>query len=178
MEIALGAGDLIPHPRSERGAALRGSLLLFAAMGAARVRRPADAWRHWDEAAAFAEQLRHDYQHPLTQFSGANVAVYGVALEVETGNATAAASRAARLDPSEIPSTNRRAQHYIDVARGHHQAGRADQVLPALLASVAESRETILYSADARELALALVRSSKPRQDPQLDKLAQMLDIT
>ena len=178
VEIALGAGDLIPHPRSERGAALRGSLLLFAAMGAARVRRPADAWRHWDEAAAFAEQLRHDYQHPLTQFSGANVAVYGVALEVETGNATAAASRAARLDPSEIPSTNRRAQHYIDVARGHHQAGRAGQVLPALLASVAESRETILYSADARELVLALVRSSKPRQNPQLDKLAQMLDIT
>ena len=177
-EIALGAGGLIPHPRSTREAALRGSLLLFAAMGSARVSRPADAWRHWDEAATFAERLRHDYQHPHTQFSGANVAVYGVALEVETGNATAAANRAARLDPSEIPSTNRRAQHYIDVARGHHQAGRKGQVLPALLASVAESRETILYSADARELVLGMVRSSKPDQEPNLDKLAQMLDIT
>lgn len=177
-DIALCAGAHIPQPSNERQAALRGSLLLFAAIGAARVCRPADAWRHWDEAALFAEQLRYDYQHPLTQFSGANVAVYGVALEVETGNATAAADRAATLDPSEIPSTNRRAQHYIDVARGHHQVGRSGDVLPALLASVAESRETILYSSDARELVLALVHSSKSHKDSQLVELAQMLDVT
>lgn len=177
-EIALWAGMHIPSPGNAREVALRGSLLLFAAMGAARVCRPADAWRYWDEAAVFAEQLRHDYQHPQTQFSGANVAVYGVALEVETGNATAAANRAARLDPSEIPSSNRRAQHYIDVARGHHQASRNGQVLPALLASVSESRETILYSSDARDLVLALVRSAKLHQDPQLAELAQLLDIT
>lgn len=177
-EIALCAGEHILHPSNEHEAALRGSLLLFAAMGAARACHPADAWRYWDEAATFAEQLRHDYQHPHTQFSGANVSVYGVAIDVETGNAKAAASRAALLDAREIPSTNRRAQHYIDVARGHHQAGRMGEVLPALLSSVAESRETIVYSADARGLVTSLVRSSKPSQDLQLAKLARMLDIT
>jgi transcriptional regulator with XRE-family HTH domain len=177
-EIALCAGEHILHPSNEHAAALRGSLLLFAAMGAARACHPADAWRYWDEASVFAEQLRRDYQHPHTQFSGANVAVYGVAIDVETGNAKAAASRAALLDPREIPSTNRRAQHYIDVARGHHQAGRASEVLPALLSSVAESRETIVYSPDARELVTSLVRSSRPNQDLQLAKLARMLDIT
>lgn len=176
-EIALCAGEHLLRPGNEREAALRGSLLLFAAMGAARDCRPADAWRHWDEAAVFAERLRHDYQHPQTHFSGANVAVYGVALEVETGNATAAAGRAARLDANEIPSTNRRAQHYIDVARGHYQAGRAGDALSALLASVAESRETILYSPDARDLVLALIRSSNAHQNAQLVDLARTLDI-
>ena len=176
-EIALCAGEHVAVPRTPRQAALRGSLLLFAAMGAARVCCPADAWRHWDEAAAIAERLRHDYQHPQTQFCGANVAVYGVALEVETGNACAATDRAARLDPSEIPSSNRRAQHFIDVARGHQQAGRAGQVLPALLSSAGESHETILYSSDARELVLALVRTSKAGETPQLVELARALGI-
>jgi hypothetical protein len=177
-EIALCAGSHVQHPANAREAALRGSLLLFAAMGTARICRPAEAWGYWDEAAAFAEQLRHDYQHPHTQFSGANVMVYGVALEVETGNATAAADRATRLDPSEIPSTNRRAQHYIDLARGHYQAGRKAEVLPALLASASESRETILFSSDAHELVLALVRTGLAERNDQLAQLARKLDIT
>jgi hypothetical protein len=176
-EIALAARQHVPGTNSPREAALRGSLLLFAAMGSARARHPADAWRHWDEAAGIAEQLHHGYQHPHTQFSSANVAVYGVALDVETGNATVAADRATRLDPSTIPSTNRRAQHFIDVARSHQQAGSLAQVLPALFASVAESRETILYSPDARALVLAQVRARRPDQAPQLVQLAQMLDI-
>ncbi|MEY9860583.1 transcriptional regulator with XRE-family HTH domain [Catenulispora sp. GAS73] len=175
--IALCAREHVPGTSTPREAALRGSLLLFAAIGAARVCRPADAWRYWDEAARIAEQLHHGYQHPHTQFSSANVAVYGVALHVETGNAIVAADKAARLDPSEIPSTNRRAQHFIDVARSHHRAGNAAQVLPALLASVAESRETIVYSSDARDLVLAQVRASKPDQVPQLAQLAHLLDI-
>jgi hypothetical protein len=146
-------------------------------MGHARECRHAEAWHHWDEAAAFAERLRHNYQHPYTQFSGANVMVYSVALEVETGNAAAATDRAARLDPNEIPSTNRRAQHYIDVARGHHRAGRKAEVLPALLASAAESAETIVYSPDARALVSTLIRGGRPDQDARLVRLARMLSI-
>ena len=176
-EIALSAMKHVPVARSPREAALRGSLLLFAAIGAARARHPADSWRHWDEAATIAERLPAGYQHPYTQFSQANVAVYGVVLDVETGNATVAAHRAASLDPHEIPTTNRRAQHFIDVARSHHRAGDRAQVVPALLASVAESRETILYSSDARELVLAHVRTCRPDQAPQLAQLAQLLDI-
>ena len=176
-EIALCAREHVPVARTPREAALRGSLLLFAAVGAARACRPADAWRHWDEAAAIAGRLPPGYQHPHTQFSSANVAVYGVVLDVDTGNATVAADRAASLDPHEIPSTNRRAQHFIDLARSHHRAGDAAQVLPALLASVAESRETILYSSDARDLVLTLVRACRTDQSPQLARLAQMLDI-
>jgi len=175
--IALSARQHVPSARTPRAAALRGSLLLFAAIGCARNRHPADAWRYWDEAAGIAQQLHPGYQHPHTQFSSANVAVYGVALDVETGNATVASDRAARLDPSEIPSTNRRAQHFIDLARSHQQAGNAERVLPALLASVAESRETIIYSPDARSLVLTLVRTCRPGQTPQLAQLAELLDI-
>ena len=176
-EIALCAREHVPAAKTPRSVALRGSLMLFAAMGAARARQPADAWMYWDEAAIIAGRLPSGYQHPHTQFSSANVAVYGVVLDVETGNATVATDRAASLDPSEIPSTNRRAQHFIDVARSHHQAGDGAQVLPALLASVAESRETILYSPDARDLVLAQVRACRPEQGPQLAQLAQLLDI-
>lgn len=176
-EIALCAREHVAGVRTPRETALRGSLLLFAAIGAARICRPADAWRYWDEAAGIAEQLHHGYQHPHTQFSSANVAVYGVALDVETGNAITAADKAARVDTSEIPSTNRRAQHLIDVARSHHRAGNAEQVLPALLASIAESQETILYSKDARDLVLAQVRAHRPDQAAELAQLAQLLDI-
>ncbi len=176
-EIALCAKEHLPVATTPRSAALRGSLMLFAAIGAARARQPADAWRYWDEAATIAGRLPHGYQHPHTQFSDANVAVYGVVLDVETGNATVATDRAASLDPSEIPSTNRRAQHFIDVARSHHQAGDGARVLPALLASIAESRETILYSPDARDLVLAQVRACRTDPASQLAHLARLLDI-
>ena len=176
VEIALSARQHLARARTPREAALCGSLLLFAAIGSARACHTADAWRHWDEAARIAQQQR-GYQHPHTQFSSANVAVYGVALDVETGHANVATDRASRLDPSEIPSTNRRAQHFIDLARSHQQAGNTAQVLPALLASVAESRETIVYSADARDLVLALVRACRSDRAPQLAQLAQLLDI-
>jgi transcriptional regulator with XRE-family HTH domain len=179
-ELSLAAAAHVTHPATWEQAALRGSLLLFAAMGTVEQRKSADAWRFWDEASLLADHIGHDYQHPYTQFSGANVANYGVALEIESGNASAAVNRAGRLNPGDLPSTNRRATYYIDLARGHERRGEREGVLGALLACSAESEETIAFSGEARQLVTGLIRAFKPRHKDhhQVAQLAARLGIT
>jgi len=173
---ALAAAHHVDRPRNADEAAHHGALLLFAAMGAASSRHTAQAWRHWDAATADASGLRAGYQHPQTMFGGANVAIYAVAINVECGNASAAVDRAAQLDPGQMPSSNRRAQHFIDLARGHDRAGDRDAVRGTLLESAKASSETIAFNADGRRMVTGLIRATgKP--DAELTRLGAHLGL-
>jgi hypothetical protein len=176
QETAMAAEQHVQGASCWKEEALRGSLLLFAAMGAAHSRWAGQAWRHWDDAVEIASRIGYAYQHPQTLFGGVNVAIYGVALEVECGNAAAAADRAARLDPADMRSTNRRAQHFIDLARVHHRRSEPEAALTALLASVEASEESIVYSADARVIVADLVRTAR-RKDERLTQLGGHLGL-
>jgi hypothetical protein len=80
-------------------------------------------------------------------------------LAVESGDATAALDRGRRVHGEQIPSTNRRAQHYLDLARGHQRRHELDGAAAALTASLNTSREAILFDAHARGIVTELVRS-------------------
>jgi transcriptional regulator with XRE-family HTH domain len=160
-DLALAAASDFLDPHEVRDAMLQGSLLLFAAIGHARARRPAEAWRCWDAAASIGQRLPKTAEHPLTMFSHANIAIYAVALAVETGDATAALDRSRHVHGEQIPSTNRRAQHYLDLARGHQRRRQLDGAAAALRSSLDASREAILFDAHARGIVTELVRDRR-----------------
>ncbi|WP_246083900.1 helix-turn-helix domain-containing protein, partial [Nonomuraea diastatica] len=123
-----------------------GALHLFDAIAHARLRRPADAWRSWSIAQQAADALEPAHHHPLTMFGRANVAIYAVAINVETGQAANAITSASRIDLSTIPSINRRAQHLIDLAHGHLRRNDTDAAITALLTSEQQSSEPIAFN--------------------------------
>ncbi|MCM2393165.1 helix-turn-helix domain-containing protein [Streptomyces albipurpureus] len=165
----------LPHPATAEESSLRGALLLFAAMGAAADRRPDEAWTHWKAAEESAQSLG-TYVHPETMFGQTNVAIYAVAVNIECGRTNAAVASAQQLDPRHMPSANRRAQHFIDLARSHHQAKDRPATRGALLESVAASRETIVFNPLGRQLAHDLVRNAPP-DDTEVANLAQHLGL-
>jgi hypothetical protein len=174
-ETALAALRQIARPASVEEQALRGALLLFAAMGAASDRRAGDAWRHW-EAAAKAAASVGGHVGVETMFSTTNVGIYAVAVNVECGRSSAAVASAAQLDPKQMPSTNRRAQHFIDLARSHHQAGDISSARRALLESEKASTETIAFNPEGRLLVAGIIRETRALDD-DFASLAERLGL-
>lgn len=174
-ETALAALRHVVRPASVEEQSLHGALLLFAAMGAASDRRAGDAWRYWEAAKQAAASLG-GHVGVETMFSATNVGIYAVAVNVECGRSSAAVASAAQLDPMRMPSTNRRAQHFIDLARSHHQAGDRDSARGALLESARASAETIAFNPDGRRLVAEMVRQTHTLDD-EFSGLAERLGL-
>lgn len=173
---ALQAARHVARLQNAEETSLHGALLLFAAMGAASSRQAALAWRHWDAAAADAEKLGSAYQDPRTMFGQPNVGIYAVALNVECGNASAAVAQAGALDPAQMLSSNRRAHHWLDAARGYQRTGDLSGMRGALAASEQASHETLAYSPDGRRMVADLVRNAR-QPDEELTRLGSRLGL-
>jgi transcriptional regulator with XRE-family HTH domain len=170
-EVARTAAEYLkPALRvSETALSVWGSLQLFTAIAYAKGRRTADAWRHWDLAQRAASALGPVHHHPLTMFGKANVGVYAVAIEVETGRSAAAVDRAKSIAISSIPSSNRRAQHLIDLARGQLCRRAPDEALACLRMSEQHSTETIIFSPGARQAITEMIDGKRRPPSPLLD---------
>ncbi|XXJ55572.1 helix-turn-helix domain-containing protein [Embleya sp. MST-111070] len=134
-----------------------GHLWLCAALTAARERQEGEARRYFDKAAAVVPRLPDGYSHPWHGFGRAIVDLYDVMIDIELGQAGEAQRKADRLDPLSIPSVERRARHWIELARGAHHRG--DQLAAASLLdrSWRTSSETLTYSPIGRTLVSGLV---------------------
>ncbi|WP_219507905.1 helix-turn-helix domain-containing protein [Nonomuraea ceibae] len=152
-----------------------GALHLFDAIAQARLRRPASAWHSWSIAQQAADTLGPEHHHPLTMFGCANVAIYAVAINVETGQAANAIQSASRIDLNTIPSTNRRAQHLIDLAHGHLRRSNIDAALTALLASEQQSGEPIAFNPAASAAITEIVEGTKRPPRAALDLATRVL---
>ncbi|MGW5688881.1 helix-turn-helix domain-containing protein [Nonomuraea sp. NPDC003754] len=175
--IAHNATSHLRHIVPTNPAALStwGALNLFDAIALARLHRPADAWHSWTRAHQGSAALGADHHHPLTMFGLANVAIYAVAVHIETGQAATALKHAGRLDLDTIPSTNRRAQHLIDVAQGHLRRNEPDAAITALLASEQQSAETIAFNATARTTIMEIVSGTRRPPRAALELAARVL---
>ncbi|MQY06242.1 hypothetical protein ACRB68_43300 [Actinomadura sp. RB68] len=163
--------------RSSDALSLCGSLYLFTAIGYARDNRPADAWRLWDRAAEAADRLGPSHHNNLTMFSEGNVGIYAVAIDIESGKAKSGLTRANSIDESRVLSTNRQAQHKLDLARGHWTRGELAAALHSLYESEHASAETILYNPIVREIIMASLASLSRRPDARLLDLARRLQL-
>jgi hypothetical protein len=116
------------------------------------------AWTDWENAARVVDRaLPEGYAHPWTRVGAALVDVYSVMLAVELGDSDEARRRAQNLDPATIPSTERRARHYIELARGADLDGSPEASLQLLTQAVRISVEAVKFSPPAQDLVERLV---------------------
>lgn len=143
-----------------QAAAQLADLHLCAALTKART-GDQGAWAEWDRAREVVHRaLPADYVDPRTRVGRTLVDVYAVMCAVDLGDPEEAQRRAHALDPRSIPSTERRARHYIELARSADLEGSQEATLHLLQRAQAVSPETVAYSPIARDIAGRLVSHS------------------
>ena len=114
------------------------------------------AWADWEEAAQIVRRLPDGYVHPWTRVGSALLDVYAVMVAVDLGDRDEAQRRSYDLNPASIPSTERRARHYIELARSADMEGSAEGTLHLLQQAANVSPETLAFSPAGRELVIRL----------------------
>ncbi|WKX70834.1 helix-turn-helix domain-containing protein [Streptomyces sp. XD-27] len=138
MSIALSAAD---HPSLRSGVpahtAARGLLIQSAAYTAARAGDAAGMRELTDEAAAMATELGGStlLRDHGGGFSPTTIQLHRVSAENSAGDPSAALAAAQAVVPQSLPSTERRARYYTDIAAAFGRWGRRAECIRALLAA-------------------------------------------
>ncbi|GHC60770.1 helix-turn-helix domain-containing protein [Streptomyces flavofungini] len=180
LRVVTEAADLLrPHldeaPEDWRG--IYGALQLHAAVTAAREAREGDAWRYWDKGDQVAKSLPATYVHPSTVFGRANVDFHAVSVATDLKLSTRAIGLADDLDPDTMPSLERRARLWTEVARGHLQRGDRTAALHVMQMAVEISQETVAYTPTARGVAADLWRSAPRAMRKDAGRLAESVGV-
>lgn len=180
LRVTTEAADLIrPHldgaPDDWRG--IYGALQLHAAVTCARDGRKGDAWRFWDIGNQIAKSLPAGYVHPSTVFGRANVDFHAVSVATDlhaSGNALALADD---IDPDVMPSVERRARLWVEVARGHLQRGDRTAALHVMKLAHEIGTETVSYTPSARTVAADLWRKAPRALRGEAGRLAESIGV-
>lgn len=162
--------------RAVERAAVLADLWLRSALTKARAGDRA-AWQDLDEAAAIVRDLPEGYTHPWTRVGRVLVDVKRVMLAVEFGDPDEARRVAESIDPQSIPSTERRARHLIEVARGLNMEGSPEAVLLLLSQAAAISPETVAFTPAGRDLTMRLVKVAGKTQRADVLALAARIGL-
>lgn len=149
------------EPRVADGPAEYAAMLadLYVCMALTRARSSDQgAWSDWATARDVVHRaLPAAYVGLRTRVSRPLVEVYGVMCAVDLGDPDEAQRRAHGLSPESIPSTERRARHYVELARAADLEGAPEAVLHLLSRAEATSPETVRFSPAARDMVTRLV---------------------
>ncbi|MBM7771928.1 transcriptional regulator with XRE-family HTH domain [Actinokineospora baliensis] len=158
LTLAHESADLLSAQleESEEARALWGAVRLHGAITAARMGREGDALNLMDQAASMVRRLPGSYAHPSTLFGAANAALTGVSVHVELRKGGRAVETAEDADPDSVPSLDRRARVWLEVARGYRQRKDTTAALHVLHRAVTTSRESMSCHPLARTLAVDL----------------------
>lgn len=162
-DVALLAANAIT-PDTPQAASVYGSLMLTAAIAAARVDRPQHSQALLDEAESVATV---DANYYWLSFGPTNVVLHRVSAAIHSNDPGKAIEFQVPLD--SIPIAERKAQYLIDHAHGYAQQRRFDQVIPCLLAAEEIAPEEVRYQPDVKLLVSEMVIESK---DADLQALA------
>ncbi|WP_229853064.1 helix-turn-helix domain-containing protein [Streptomyces albospinus] len=164
LSIALAAAD---HPGLRGGgpdhAAERGLLIQSAAYTAARAGDAAGMRELTDEAAAIAKDLggttlRRDHGGG---FSPTTVQLHRISAEDSAGDPSTALAAARAVAPHNLPSVERRARYYTDIAAAFGRWGRRDECIRALLAAEHHAPEESHTRPAVKTLVSGLLVSGK-----------------
>ncbi|MFC9990944.1 multiprotein-bridging factor 1 family protein [Streptomyces globisporus] len=181
LRVVLEASDLIrPHldgaPEDWRG--IYGALQLHAAVTAAREGNEGDAWRYWGKGDQVAKNLPQNYVHPSTVFGRANVDFHAVSVATDLRKSQKALGLADDIDPDAMPSRERRARLWVEVARGHLQRGDRTAALHVMQMAHRIGAETVAYTPSARVVAADLWRNSPRSLRAETSRLAEAVGVT
>jgi hypothetical protein len=166
IAVAAVAAGALP-PRSDAPAeeiATFGTLVLTAAVAAARMGEAAQAWEFLGQARAATAFYGRDHADLYGVFGPANLAIHGVQVATDLGDGREALRRAERTDPGRLPAVlrERRTTLLIDIARAKHMqhdnAGAGETLIEAERVAPLEVR----YSGAARGLLGDLLSTGRP----------------
>lgn len=180
LRVVTEAADLIrPHldgaPDDWRG--IYGALQLHAAVTVAREGREGDAWRYWDKGDQVAKSLPANYVHPSTVFGRANVDFHAVSVATDLRKSAKALGLADDIDPDIMPSRERRARLWVEVARGHLQRGDRTAALHVMKLAYEIGAETVSYTPSARQAIAELWRSAPRAMRKEAGTLAAAVGV-
>ncbi|MEU6174521.1 hypothetical protein ABZ832_21730 [Streptantibioticus parmotrematis] len=112
------------------------------------------------EAQATAGRLGHDALMRGTSFGPSQVRLHQISISHLLGDAGQAIEHARRIDPAALPTSERQARYWIDVARAFGQWGKPDRCYQALLAAEHAAPQEVRRDS-VRTMAAALVRHDR-----------------
>ena len=173
------ASRLEPGLRSTEDMSVYGNMMLQAAMAAAT---SGDAIKVRDlirEAEDVAAHVPDQANHYRLSFGRTNVGIHHVSALVSLGEGGLAVEAASRIDDTGINAIRRerRANHYVDVARGYSQSGQRDNALEKLL----EAEELAPREVNCRPIARGtienLIERSRGKPPLALRSLAERAGV-
>jgi transcriptional regulator with XRE-family HTH domain len=170
---------LEPHlaDGSDNARALWGANQLHASITLARLGREGDALHALDQADAMTEQLPEGYAHPWTLFGKANATMTGISVSVDLRKSGHAIDYANAGDLDAVPSLDRRARLWLELARGYNQRGDTLSTLHTMQRATAISAESMRSHPIARSLAGELVTSGGRLVENEARALARQMGL-
>ncbi|MBO0853956.1 MAG: helix-turn-helix transcriptional regulator [Nocardia sp.] len=157
--------------------ALAGALHLVAVVADARAGRYWSARDRLNDANALARRTDNANNIGHTMFSGLNVALHGMWVELDAGDAAAALRIADRINAVECPSVERRFTFTLDLARTYELRREETGTLLHLLDAERSAPEDLDRDPRARDMLRRLVRSPHSTSRGHAAKLAERLSV-
>jgi transcriptional regulator with XRE-family HTH domain len=172
--LAGGDGDTRPEQLS-----VYGMLLLNGAMAAARIGDSATVRDLVTGAEEAAVGLGGDHNHYWTCFGPTNVQLHKAAAAVELGEGRLAVETHERIDPEGFASLlpERRAHHFIDIARAYAQIGDVDKACDLLLEGDRLAPSEIRCRPIAHEVLSDVLRRTRGTPAPPIAELAEHMGV-
>jgi hypothetical protein len=152
--------------------AMYGSLLNVAAYTAATAGNRRAAGEYIAEAAAAAARLGPATSRRQPAFGPVGVTLYQVSVAQVLGDNGTAIDHARKLQPVDIPTTERQGRYWVDVARAYHQWGKPEPCYAALLAAERAAPAEVRYRPPVHRMTEDLLRRGPHRSLPGLRAFA------
>lgn len=174
--LAPGSGG---EPITPGRLSVYGMLLLQGAMSAARLGDASTVRDLIGGAAEAARALGTDANHYWTSFGPTNVELHRAAAAVELGEGRIAVDTHDRLDPGAFMALlpERRAHHYIDIARGLAQVGDVARASEMLLEGDRLAPSEIRCRPIAHEVLSDVLRRTRGTPAPSVIELAEHMGV-
>jgi transcriptional regulator with XRE-family HTH domain len=173
--LAPGNGE----PANPKKLSVYGMLLLQGAMAAARIGDSATVRDLVHGAEDAATALGGEFNHYWTSFGLTNVQLHRAAAAVELGEGRLAVETHRRLDMTSFYALppERRAHHYLDLARGYAQIGDVARASEMLLEGDRLAPSEIRCRPIAHELLGDVLRRTRGAPLPQVAELAEQMGV-
>ncbi|NJC69619.1 helix-turn-helix transcriptional regulator [Planosporangium thailandense] len=167
------------EPTTPERLSVYGMLLLQGAIAAARIGDTASVRDLLAGAGEAARALGGDQNHYWTSFGPTNVELHRAAAAVELGEGKLAVQTHHRLDPEGFGALlpERRAHHFLDIARGYAQIGDVEGASEMLLEGDRLAPSEIRCRPIAREVLTDVLRRSRGTPPPPIAELAENMGV-
>ncbi|MDE3725279.1 helix-turn-helix transcriptional regulator [Nocardiopsis sp. N85] len=164
------------HTRTPRMLSVYGTLLLPAAVAAARSGDRATANAYLEEAGKIAGRLGRDANHLWTAFGPTNVALHRVTIAGSSDDPYAVLRLGSGIDTAGLP-TERRVRHLFELAQAMTAVNRISSAVERLLEAEGLSIFHVHHHMMSHQIVVRLMRTKDGRRDRRLAALAHRMGV-